>query len=207
MTDPEQKSSTHQSVITDCIECGQPLAYSGRGRRPRYCSSSCRHRAWEARRAAAEGKIAHQIITTDAPITTQTVAEWIADDPSRLARILAHIPDSDQLRSHLTRGLRRIDPTLELTDTRTLTDLHNDNHRLRRRVHTLTDEIDRLRHHTHERPAPTPPSSPHKPTPDALPEGYEQFEMKGKTFTVPAGWTRQQKRQWAKNNPTRGRTP
>ena len=32
-----------------CLECGTELTYTGRGRRPRYCSSSCRHRAWEDR--------------------------------------------------------------------------------------------------------------------------------------------------------------
>ncbi|MFF4442842.1 hypothetical protein [Streptomyces sp. NPDC001621] len=33
--------------------CGEPVAYSGRGRPPRYCSPVHRRRAWEVRSAVA----------------------------------------------------------------------------------------------------------------------------------------------------------
>ncbi|WP_322755909.1 hypothetical protein [Frankia sp. Cas3] len=36
-----------------CGHCRALLVYAGTGRRPRYCSASCRTRAWEARRYGA----------------------------------------------------------------------------------------------------------------------------------------------------------
>ncbi|MGW1534436.1 hypothetical protein [Streptomyces aureus] len=36
-----------------CAWCGEPVAYSGRGRPPRYCSPVHRRRAWEVRTAEA----------------------------------------------------------------------------------------------------------------------------------------------------------
>lgn len=41
-----------QSV--ECGWCGRAVEVPARGRVPSWCSSSCRHRAWEARRAERE---------------------------------------------------------------------------------------------------------------------------------------------------------
>src|SRR5665647_1374429 len=38
-----------------CGWCGSPIVVPGQGRVPKWCSSSCRHRAWELTRAAASG--------------------------------------------------------------------------------------------------------------------------------------------------------
>jgi hypothetical protein len=35
----------------ECATCGARVAYAGTGRRPRYCSASCRRRGWDLRRA------------------------------------------------------------------------------------------------------------------------------------------------------------
>lgn len=40
-------------VRRTCAWCGVWIEYSGRGRRPTYCSKSCRNRAWEVRTAEA----------------------------------------------------------------------------------------------------------------------------------------------------------
>lgn len=40
-------------VRRTCAWCGTWIEYSGRGRRPTYCSKSCRNRAWEVRTADA----------------------------------------------------------------------------------------------------------------------------------------------------------
>ena len=45
-----------------CAWCGKPIAVKQRGRRPKWCSSSCRHRAWEQRRAAASGPSAVEVV-------------------------------------------------------------------------------------------------------------------------------------------------
>ncbi|MGW6485678.1 hypothetical protein [Streptomyces sp. NPDC055056] len=40
-----------QLVERSCAWCGEPVAYSGRGRTPRFCSPVHRRRAWEVRSA------------------------------------------------------------------------------------------------------------------------------------------------------------
>ncbi|MEJ5919892.1 hypothetical protein [Corynebacterium sp. H78] len=37
-----------------CTHCGNEIAYSGRGRRPKFCSQSCRQRAYEKRIGARQ---------------------------------------------------------------------------------------------------------------------------------------------------------
>jgi hypothetical protein len=45
-----------------CGWCGSPILLPARGRTPKWCSSSCRHRAWELTRAAASGRAAVQVV-------------------------------------------------------------------------------------------------------------------------------------------------
>jgi len=45
-----------------CGWCGSPILLPTRGRTPKWCSSSCRHRAWELTRAAASGHAAVQVV-------------------------------------------------------------------------------------------------------------------------------------------------
>ena len=45
-----------------CGWCGSSILVPARGRVPKWCSSSCRHRAWELTRAAASGLAAVQVI-------------------------------------------------------------------------------------------------------------------------------------------------
>ena len=45
-----------------CGWCGSPILLPARGRTPKWCSSSCRHRAWELSRAAASGRAAIQVV-------------------------------------------------------------------------------------------------------------------------------------------------
>ena len=45
-----------------CGWCGSPILVQARGRAPKWCSSSCRHRAWELTRAATSGRAAVQVV-------------------------------------------------------------------------------------------------------------------------------------------------
>ncbi len=45
-----------------CGWCESPILLPARGRTPKWCSSSCRHRAWELTRAAASGRAAVQVV-------------------------------------------------------------------------------------------------------------------------------------------------
>lgn len=50
----------------ECGWCGRSVEVPARGRVPLWCSSSCRHRAWEARRASRE-------LQTEVRVVTRTV--------------------------------------------------------------------------------------------------------------------------------------
>ena len=74
-----------------CGWCGSPILVTAGGRIPKWCSSSCRHRAWELTRAAASGRAAVRVVdrvvqvdrvvtvVREVPVTTvPTGAAWPA---------------------------------------------------------------------------------------------------------------------------------
>lgn len=48
---PSGEYVTEHLIARECAGCGGPVRYAGTGRRPRYCSPSCRQRAWALRHA------------------------------------------------------------------------------------------------------------------------------------------------------------
>lgn len=74
----------------ECGWCGQPVLVPSRGRIPSWCSSSCRHRAWEARRAERENQPEVRVVTrtievekpvshtveVPVPVEPRTADEW-----------------------------------------------------------------------------------------------------------------------------------
>jgi hypothetical protein len=61
----QSAAGTDRRVVT-CGWCGATVPVPGRGRVPIWCSASCRHRAWEQRRAAASGLSAIEVV--DRPV-------------------------------------------------------------------------------------------------------------------------------------------
>jgi len=59
---PGKRVARCPGQILACGWCGSPILLPARGRVPKWCSSSCRHRAWELTRAAASGRAAVQIV-------------------------------------------------------------------------------------------------------------------------------------------------
>lgn len=51
-----------RSAATDCGWCGGPITVPRSGPIPKWCSATCRHRAWEQSRAAASGRSAVQVV-------------------------------------------------------------------------------------------------------------------------------------------------
>jgi hypothetical protein len=49
-----------QSLL--CGWCGGQITVRATGRTPKWCSNTCRHRAWEASRAAASGAVAVRVV-------------------------------------------------------------------------------------------------------------------------------------------------
>ncbi len=51
-----------RAAATACGWCAGPIALRPRGPIPKWCSATCRHRAWEQARAAASGRAAVQVV-------------------------------------------------------------------------------------------------------------------------------------------------
>jgi hypothetical protein len=71
--DGRTRSPRRPGQTLACGWCGSPIVLPARGRTPKWCSSSCRHRAWELSRAAASGHAAIQVVDrvveVDRPVT------------------------------------------------------------------------------------------------------------------------------------------
>ena len=85
----------HERLIErDCEHCGRRFELAKTGRPPRYCSRSCRQRAWELRRATAalaQPDPRPEVIreTVRVPIAPNTPREWCA----LLDRLISELDD------------------------------------------------------------------------------------------------------------------
>jgi hypothetical protein len=55
-------SGGRRAAATTCGWCQRPITPRSRGPIPKWCSATCRHRAWEQSRAAASGRSAVEIV-------------------------------------------------------------------------------------------------------------------------------------------------
>lgn len=82
-----------------CAWCGGAIEVKTTGRLPKWCSASCRQRAWEQARAAASGRSAIEVVerrvevAPPRPAATATSSTARRDWPAELRR-LAHDLDS-----------------------------------------------------------------------------------------------------------------
>lgn len=62
--------------VVACGWCGVEVAVPARGRVPKWCSATCRHRAWEQARAATSGRAAVTVVDRFVEtVRTQTVVQ------------------------------------------------------------------------------------------------------------------------------------
>lgn len=62
--------------VVECGWCGAEVAVPARGRMPKWCSGTCRHRAWEQARAAASGRAAVTVVDRVVEtVRTETVVQ------------------------------------------------------------------------------------------------------------------------------------
>jgi hypothetical protein len=57
-----------RATAATCGWCGGSVTPGRRGPIPKWCSASCRHRAWEQRRAAASGRSAVEVVERHVPV-------------------------------------------------------------------------------------------------------------------------------------------
>ena len=60
--DSKTRVTGRRDAPTDCAWCGGTLTPRSRGPIPKWCSATCRHRAWEQNRAAASGRSAVEVV-------------------------------------------------------------------------------------------------------------------------------------------------
>lgn len=91
--DAQRGAAERERVVSiECAHCGRQIVYAGVGRRPRYCSPTCRSRGYELRQAAArlergdptphvvrEVVERERVVERDRPVPAapQLVAEWV----------------------------------------------------------------------------------------------------------------------------------
>lgn len=116
---PKPHTKRLPGQVVKCGWCGNWVAVPSRGRVPKWCSTTCRHRAWEQRRAAASGlaavEVVDRVIQLEAPppppppepeprepVTPRTVDDWV-QQLDHLARALdtgrIYVRDLPQLRT------------------------------------------------------------------------------------------------------------
>lgn len=104
-----------------CVECGMRLFYAGVGRKPRYCSQTCRSRAWEKRRAARDGLIAQEVVERPVevykPIDAEQVTQWLSGHPRRLSTVLKLLEWTDEHLEAFRTGLEQSAEGLSLIPT------------------------------------------------------------------------------------------
>ncbi|MCW3040017.1 MAG: uncharacterized protein JWM31_1922 [Solirubrobacterales bacterium] len=68
----ESVAQPRRRAASTCAWCGEPITVKATGRLPKWCSATCRQRAWEQARAASSGLSAVQVVErrveTPAPI-------------------------------------------------------------------------------------------------------------------------------------------
>lgn len=62
-------------VLGPCPRCGKTVRWCGRGRKPRWCSPTCRQRVKEARRVARDGEAPLAVI--EGPAGPHNAEEWV----------------------------------------------------------------------------------------------------------------------------------
>lgn len=95
LTDPTYRGGK-DVPLGPCPRCGTTVRWSGVGRKPRWCSQTCRQRAKEARRVAREGEQPLSIV--DGPAAPHNAEEWVE-------RLLS--PQHWQLLAAVFRGMVR----------------------------------------------------------------------------------------------------
>ncbi len=81
-----------RAAATACGWCGGPITPRGRGPIPKWCSATCRHRAWEQARAAASGRSAIQVVERRVEVSTR-IAPGRRDWPRLLGDLVRQLND------------------------------------------------------------------------------------------------------------------
>jgi len=102
-----------RTAATTCGWCGGPITPRSQVPIPKWCSATCRHRAWEQTRAASSGLSAVEVVErrVEVPVpTTPTRREW----PRLLGELATQLNDGRVYDRDLPGLARQLGPVLEV---------------------------------------------------------------------------------------------
>jgi hypothetical protein len=100
-----------RTAATTCGWCGGPITPRSRGPIPKWCSATCRHRAWEQRRAETSGRTAVQVVERRVEIRVPlepTRRDW----PRLLSELAGQLDDGRVYDRDLSGLGRALEPVL-----------------------------------------------------------------------------------------------
>jgi hypothetical protein len=101
-----------RTAATACGWCGGPITPGRRGPIPKWCSATCRHRAWEQARAAASGLSAVELVERRVEVQVPlppTRRDW----PRLLGELAGQLNDGRVYDRDLPALARALEPVLE----------------------------------------------------------------------------------------------
>jgi hypothetical protein len=101
-----------RTAATACGWCGGPITRRSRGPIPKWCSATCRHRAWEQARAAASGRSAAEVIERRVEVHVPLVPTR-RDWPRLLGELAGQLNDGRVYDRDLPALARALEPVLE----------------------------------------------------------------------------------------------
>ena len=101
-----------RTAATACGWCGGPITPGSRGPIPKWCSATCRHRAWEQARAAASGLSAVELVERRVEVHVPLVPTR-RDWPRLLGELASQLNDGRIYDRDLPALARALEPVLE----------------------------------------------------------------------------------------------
>jgi hypothetical protein len=100
-----------RTAATTCAWCGGPITPRRRGPIPKWCSATCRHRAWEQTRAASSGLSAVDVVERRVEVRVP-VAPTRRDSPRLLGELAHQLNDGRVYDRDLPGLARQLEPLL-----------------------------------------------------------------------------------------------
>jgi hypothetical protein len=101
-----------RTAATACGWCGGPITQGRRGPIPKWCSATCRHRAWEQARAAASGLSAVELVERRVEVQVPPVPTR-RDWPRLLGELARQVDDGRVYDRDLPGLARALEPVLQ----------------------------------------------------------------------------------------------
>src|SRR5687768_5282369 len=111
-TPAESDNRARRAAAINCGWCAGPITPGSRGPIPKWCSATCRHRAWEQARAAASGLSAVELVERRVEVQVP-LAPTRRDWTRLLSELASQLNDGRVYDRDLPALARALEPVLE----------------------------------------------------------------------------------------------